>query len=457
MIRFLFAALLLISFRSNCQNVIDSIYLKYGKIQISSIALRDSLFLRVHSIYTSKDQYFWLPKEGALQKFDLNELDLEFIIAITKSKEGIIYYYLNKNSKKIELSSFQVSVSGMKKPSTNPIEIDGRFVGSYVDSALHILTFNKKEKFVLTDTQFKEGTKVGERDFPLSINLSNYKAHQIALVDEGGYQSPLQSKALVKIYNRKKDLIVVADDPFQQFKNEQNKFFTTTVVRIDKQTKKAVTNSLFEQRQENFRSVVWGDYLFKLTYDTRNGVDGIELVVFQLDNLKNKKIQHIPFKTINAIARLGDANRTIELSPEGKKRRKVEAGKNPSPFVLIDSLNNNNLVLMIGSNFEPNSGIPIVAPNGLALFVITASMQEVGWGGSNQLYTYLSGDLKNDFVELDLKKISPGIIDKFEMAKDDAHQRFAYKGYARFDNKIYCFYLPQKSKFVRIMTFPTTH
>jgi len=102
MIRFLLAALLLIAFRSNCQNLIDSIYLKHDDIQISSIALKDSLFLRVHSIYTSEDQYFWLPKEGALQKIDLKELDEKFVFAITKTTKGITYYYLSKNSKKIE-------------------------------------------------------------------------------------------------------------------------------------------------------------------------------------------------------------------------------------------------------------------------------------------------------------------------------------------------------------------
>jgi|GEM_PF-3899178 len=460
MIRILFAALVLISFKSNCQTVVDSISVKYNDIHISSIAFEDSLFLKINSPSLLKDQWFWLSKDGKHREVDLKELNGEFIFAITKTADRATYYYFRENSKRIILNYTQVLKDGSTKFSRTPIAIDGRFIGSYVDSTLHILTFNKKEKFLLTDTEIDDGLKIGESDFPLSINLSNFKVHQIALIDEGGYQSPMQSKALVKIYNHKKELIVVADDPFQQYKNEQNNFFITTVIRIDKQTRKLVTNSLFEQRQGNFRSIVWGNYLFKLIYDNQNGEGGIELGVFQLDNLKNKKIQHIPFKAINKVARLGSDNRTIDLFPEGKKRRKVDVGINASPFILIDSLDNKNLILMIGSNFEPKSPVPLMFPGAggivaaSAIFFITATLQEASWGDSNQLYTYLSGDLKNDFVKIDLGKFGQGSIDQFEMAKDDAYQKFDYKGYALFNQQIYCFYIVKKSKFLRIMTFP---
>jgi hypothetical protein len=460
MIRSLLATLLLVSFKSNCQTVVDSISVKYNDIQVSSIGLKDSLFLRIKSPSLLKDQWFWLSKDGRHQEIDLKELNGEFIFAITKSDDKTTYYYFRENSKRIIVNYTQVPKDGSTKFSRTPFAIDGRFIGSYLDSTLHILTFNKKEKFLLTDTEIDDGSKIEERDFPLSINLSNYKVSQIASVDEGGYQYPMQSKALVKIYNRKKELVIVADDPYEQFKNEQNTFFTTTVIRIDKQTRKAVTNTLFEQSQENFRSIVWGDYLFRLTYNTYNGVNGVELVVHQLDNMKDVKIQHIPFKAINKIARLGEANRTIELYPEGKKRRKVDVGRNPSPFVLVDSLGNNNLVLMLGSNFEPSSGVPIMFPGaaGLiaasAMFFITASLQELSWGSSNQLYTYLSGDLKSDFAEIDLKKSSPGIIDRFEMAMDDNYKKFDFKGYSMFNKKIYYFYKLNKSKLLKIVAVP---
>ena len=203
---------------------------------------------------------------------------------------------------------------------------------------------------------------------------------------------------------------------------------------------------------------MWGDYLFKLIYDTRDEVRGIELGIFQLSNMKNIKTQHISHKITQTIARLGNDNRTIDLFPEGKKKRKVDVGKNASPFVLVDSLDGNNLVLMLGSNFEPSSPVPIMFPGAVgliaasAMLIATATLQEVSWGSSNQLYTYLSGDLKSDFTKIDLKRFSPGIIDRFEIAMDDADQKFAYKGYARFNNKTYCFYQPKKSKFVRIMT-----
>jgi len=449
--RIVLAAFLLSSFSIYGQTV-DTILTKYQDMEVASMSFRDSLFLKISYPSAFKYQYFWCTKGGTHEEVKLKELDRETIFAITKNPSAITYYYLSKDSKKIEVSSLEVQNDGLKVFSKNPIEIDGKFLGSYTDRTLHIYTFNKKEKFLLTDTEIDGGSVIGETSFQLSINLSNYKGYQIAFIPEGSYPSPQQLKAAVKIYNRKKELIIVADDPWEQFKNEQNSFFTTTVLRINKQSKKAVTNTLFEQRQGNFRSEVWGNYLIKLIYDDHNGVGGIELEMIQLDNMKRKIIQHIPFKRVNKIARLGNSNRTIDLFPEGKKKRKVDVGTNASPFVLIDSINN-KLILTLGSNFDVTSPIMAATPFGMVGFFLSAALHEVSWGDSNQLYTYLAGDFKSDFVEIDQKQFAQGVIDRYEIAKDEEQKRFNYKGYALFNEKVYCIYKFATSKFLIIASF----
>ena len=447
----LFAELFISSVYS--QKVIDSIKMKTSfELNISAMEFQDSLFLKIHTpAMDDKTRYFWFTEKGVIAEIDLHELNGKTIFAVTKSSQNTVYYYLNRNSKKIEISSLTLSIANNSKASsTEPVLIDGRFIGSYTDRNMHVLTFNKKEKFLLTDTEFDKDTKIKESNYPLSINLSDFKNNQIAFIPDGAYLSPRQSTALVKIYNRKDEIVILVDDPYQEYKNAESKFFLTTVVRIDKQSGKSITNSRFETRRGTFRSILWKDCIIKAIYEDYN--NGIELGTIGLTNFEQRTIQHLAFEDLKKVVRLGETYRTYLAT------KKTRMGSDQSIFILADTLDN-KLVLTLGSVFElsPQSPIPsanlIGAGTVIGLLLMNSVLKDLSWGSFVQTYTYMIGDLKGDFGYLKNPNFFQKKIDDYEIQKDESDIRFNYKGYGRLKNRTYCLYKEKRSPYIKIVTF----
>ncbi len=446
--RVILLACVLFSFSVQGQTVVDSIFSKYESIELSSMNFNDSLFLRIKNP-AQPFQYFWLLKNNTHKEINLKELDREIIFAITKSSSAVTYYYLAKNGKKIELNTLKVNHDGSKSISSESIKIDGRFIGSYLDENLHVLTFNKNEKFFLTDTELADGRVVKENRYPLGINLSNHG--QISFITEEDHLSPVKASSKLKIYNRQKELVIISDDPCRPDNEDDltKNFFLTSVIRIDKISGKTIAQTKFEKRKGDFRTFLWRDNLIRMTYEDNN--NGVELSSFTLDGFAQKTIQHLPFESLTTVVRDGE-NQQIH---RGQRKVKTWGGK---PFILIDTLTN-KLVLSVGAIWEIKQNVPALPVFGLAgvltSFFINGLLLDLNGGPIIQNYSYFAGDLVKDFMPIKNESSSRKKIDDFEIRQNEQAKFYRYKGYARFNGKIYCFYKEEnrKSPYLKILSF----
>jgi hypothetical protein len=411
----------------------------------SSAVSNDSLFVDIQ--YRSgppseNSLQYWIDVKNNVATPVLHKpIAAKALCGITLHGDTIDYYFYSENKKSVVLNLYRTHTkSGYTELLSTNLRTDIKFLGSYVDKNL-VLLFSSPETFSIRLIEMNGLTPSNEKAFQVPNDLLVGR-EKFLFMPEGTRPRMNQGQALKKIYKQGSELIITADQPYEDF-NEKRTVYKTTLARLNLATGKATVKFFTEDRKIPFHTAVFGKYLFRM-FDT-NLLDIHDLE----KGTKEGSFEFHPKNAFIGIPQFVRDGKKVVISRRSD-RDKLFFSKSTA-FVNVDSIGS-SLVLIIGRSGERGSAFFAGGFVGMLASVAITAIRDSMEPKNIIAYSYLTGNLKENFSWSDKFKSIDHRIDEYEISRF-AGVKLKLKAYAEDRNNIFGFYQRSETKAIEVIKF----
>ncbi|HEU5148504.1 MAG TPA: hypothetical protein VFT90_17375, partial [Chryseosolibacter sp.] len=229
--------------------------------------------------------------------------------------------------------------------------IEGKLLGvTSHKNRLIVYSFEKKT-YQLRITEKVNDAPASERLFNLSFDFSKFSNSDIAFVPEGAVIGASQASARVKIFIRSPNILIVSDDPFDEYSPSPQNIYKTVLININTRTGELSNRMVPEMSKGNFRSFPLSKYLFRVVA----WAGDFTLQMFDIENgelLNSKTILYDKkYKDKFVFFREGRDN---TISKEETLRHMMDVSHMCDPFVVAqeDPLSDQGFVVTWGTYYN---------------------------------------------------------------------------------------------------------
>jgi hypothetical protein len=403
----------------------------------------DSAFLDVPQ--AEKPTSYWISPLG-VREVNLPELRRLPFFAVGRT-DSIYYYFVIEDKKKVNLSALVVK-DGFRRLSKTTVELQTRLFGHFVENGTLYLLTAEKSGYQLRLLGFAGLKQVSNQVFSLSFDLGKFKKTGVSFYDGSRTTMPDDVVRPIKIRKEKNVLWMTVDEIRNEYQQPPYPMNKTTVVRLDLNTGQSSTYIFSEESNAPFGSVVHHGILYRLVPG-----DPYRLDIFQIESAKKLQSyskqqfsnENLPvIKTIrngsnSNITRIVAKNLTIDWA----------AGA----LVMVDSVDQNGVLLTLGIKHLKQSGFPIVAGPVLGLaaaftsILISGAIREIREDSETYEYVHV-------LVRDGEQKLTRAVatrrqrIDEYEL-----EIRPTFKGYLHSSAESYGVYILSKNTQIRLVRF----
>jgi hypothetical protein len=424
--------------------------------KVQFLSLNNFFFLSYQTPFVTKNNRdgfkkftaYLIGKKGEVRRINSDFFEDKIICGAVEADQQILFYYLQEDRKNILLKGANLNLeSNEVTPLEKTITVPGNFIGGNVrDDRFFIYAF-EKNNFLIKIVEVELLDMKSEKQFKLPINLSKFKAREIAFIPEQIQVGSIQATAKVKVMPQGNKIRIVVDDPFKEHE-ERAHLYKTTAIEIDYETGQSIIKVFTEETPYQFRSTIYKGHLFR----TVNTFNQLKLQIYNLNSGSEVFRQLLPrdnsTKEVGVIFR---ENSTNHFSGETRLYDMISGSDLSLPFLLVDeNEGDGKLFLTWGTYWERNTLGP-VGPSlvgmmvGIAGTAIYSSMD----GPGITHHFDLEGTIESGF------KIIQGVndfpvrrkIDAFEMQQNVNRVKYRRKGYFQHGNStVALYYLPALNK-----------
>lgn len=417
-----------------------------GRVEdVQLINFNDSIFLsyRVPDMANEFQSKLILP-DGTVEFIKANELAGQLICGVTTlSRQQKNFYFLEQKRNTVILKVLQLDFKNkFRSLLPEQVILNGKFLGAHEEQGDLLIYTTEKNKFTIKMTRLHNLTSLEERNYKLSVDLSNYKNTDIAFFEENEFLGAVKAAGKVKIILKARTIDILIDEPHNEYE-EQERMYKTTFISIDKESGESTIKMFPEFEKTNFRSFISDQYLFR----TKNTFEKLVLQVFDHTTGQQVLTKTILFeKTLNrklVYFREGRGNKVSKIESLGHM---IKVSYMCSPFVTVSKdSSSSNFIMTWGTYYDDNGMQAAVSSNpllGLMIVAVGTAIRQLSDGPGISRYFYLTGNPANgfDFASDAIVNTIKEKIDLYEMDQQGLKINFWYKGYFDLNRNVMAVY-----------------
>ena len=383
------------------------------------------------------------------RKLNMDFFADKIICGAVEGDDQILFYYFEQERKNILIKGANLNLkSNEVTPMNAALVVPGKFIGGHVKGdRLFIYAFEKNTYLLkVLDVQLLEIKS--EKNFKLAVDLSRFRASEIAFIPEMTQVGSAQATAKVKVMPQGDCIRIVVDEPFKEYE-ERAHLYKTTAIDINSQTGLSTIRVFAEESRNQFRSTIYDGYVFR----TVNTFSEFRLQIF--DFMKGSEVyrQFLPrddaSKEVSVTFR---ENSTNHFSGEAKLYDMIGGSDVCLPFLSVSkNQSNNNLIITWGTYFEKNAMAPI-GPNlavGMMVGIAGTAIFSAMDGPGETRHFDLEGNIESGFKIVQGNSDFPirRKIDVFESEQNANRIKYRRKGYFQYaDATLALYFFPALNK-----------
>jgi hypothetical protein len=423
---------------SFAQKEFAAIEAKYPITDLLVSSLGDSLFLTFSQLNLSaisRDNFnsFWIAPDGTEIKADLIELYNKSLCGISRNAEHILYYFFEEKKNNFFVNALiQNSTTGKKQIPEGQMSFPGKLLASYVDKDLFLISA-EKNKMEVTISRIQDLKLVEQKIFQLPFELLKNRPKEFSLISNGLQIMPAQATSLTKIIKTPGSIFIILDEPANEINLEQ-RAFKTTVVELDLIHNSSVAKYFFEPTRENFRSMIFGDKVYRYTTKTNP-----ELGIYHFKTGKLIKREILP---------VADKSDSLQIKSGKTTYSKLAFQTRSSwrPFICVDSIET-NLIVTVGEEVE-HDPVRILAnpltPGSFGLAAGSALLRAFNDDVMSYYFSYLKGNAADGFKRTAQTGLMGQRIDAFETSQGNKDAKIKSKLYVNKPDAMIAVYIAAK-------------
>lgn len=412
---------------------------------LQALAMGDSVFITFkEKNLESRQRSAWILPDGHVYEDSISELRDKVLCAITNSHTR--FYCLDAKNNKLLLYSILHNPGIHQHSLEEPIEIPGRFLGSYKEGDKLFLVCAEQKEQVVKIIGIHNGKLYNEKRFVLAHNIFKNGKSAVQFIEQGNYVHAEQAMVKCKIFKNNDGIFVVLDEPYVPTVRDPNEpqkteppFYATIAMWLDLDKQKVISEMYPEESKNNFTSFVFDKYVFRIS--------GRDLQVFEFG--KGGLIKTIHFNEANfprrKYLRTGDTKTVVRLS-----KTKGISGN----YIIVGSVDP-EIIINIGYAFKPPQAFPVftgLGLPGLLLTLVGAATLQISEGTLSKSYNYLHGTLDSG-LDCDLIPFPNRLADEYEADLATYGVGFQFKGYLKCDRGLYGIYIRKNSDVLQVVKF----
>lgn len=323
--------------------------------EIQVISTEDKFLLAYKAGYvTPRSQpynFYWVDKQGTVSEADYPELRGKLIAGITQDSVHSYFYYLDGDKKSIVVNAIRENRLTGEKKACDPLVIEGKLLGVTSDKNRLIVYSFEKKAYQLRITEKVNDAPANERLFNLSFDFSKFANSDIAFIPEGAVIGASQASARVKIFIRSPNILIIWDDPFEEYSPSPQNIYKTVLININTRTGELSNKMVPEMSKGNFRSFLLSKYLFRVV--AWAGDFTLQMFDMEKGELLNSKtlLYDKKYKENFVFLREGRDN---TISKEETLRQMMDVSHMCDPFVVAqeDPLSDQGFIVTWGTYYN---------------------------------------------------------------------------------------------------------
>lgn len=391
----------------------------------------------------------WLvDDQGETRKLNMDFFGDKVICGAVESEEQILFYYFEQERKNILIKAANLNLrSNEVAPLDAALIVPGKFIGGNVKGdRLFIYAFERNTYLLkVLDVQLLEIKS--EKNYKLAVDLSKFRASEIAFIPETTQVGSAQATAKVKVMPQGEHIRIVVDEPFKDYE-ERVHLYKTTAIDIDSQTGQSTIRVFAEETRNQFRSIIYDGYVFR----TVNTFSEFRLQIF--DFMKGSEVYRQTLPRDDASKKISVTfreNSTNHFSGEAKLYDMISGADVCLPFLAVSkNESNDKFIITWGTYFERNSMAPI-GPDLVGMMVGiggTAIFSAMDGPGETRHFD-LEGNIEAGFKIVQGQNDFPTRrkIDVFESEQNVNRLKYRRKGYFQYaGTTLALYYFPSLNK-----------
>ena len=418
--------------------------------RLQSMLSGDSILFRFkESTFSSHGTFktMWISATGIRRDLNLDINPDRSLVAFASEGKHEKYYFIESEKRKYFLSCLTLDVEGGTETwNVGKLEIPGMLLGSFFSDDLYLVCMNPNET-ILKVIQISDLKVKKERRIALPAPLLKKKKTTVALVDQNAPLTPAQAMAAVKIYRQDSLLLVLVDDPFDEF--DKNQIHSkTTIYRINLESGRYSIRFVPEISKNLFYSIIFDGHLYRIVNAKDTEVQIYKISTGEIINIfKLSTFKEDP----NAFAYWVNEN------DNNIRREKYKSVVPLLNYIIADTVSS-KVGLRIGSRYGVNQSVPFLYTFGIAGALISLvsniGLMSVPANPVIDKYFYLTGSPENGFLFTSDSGLLSQVVSEYdlEMAEEN-NKRYTYKSHLYGEDFAYGFYMEHNSEKIQILKF----
>jgi hypothetical protein len=389
-----------------------------------------------------------ISKKGEARYVKTDFFKDKVICGAVEGDQQILFYYFELERKNILIKGANLNLQTHEVSMINEaIIVPGKFLGSHVNGDQLFVYAFEKNSFLIKVLEVQGLQVKSEKDFKLPVDLSKFRASEIAFIPESTQVGSMQATARVKVMPTGKNIAIVVDDPFKEYE-ERAHLYKTTAIEIDSETGQSSMKVFAEETRHQFRSTIFQGHLFR----TVNSFNEFKLQIYDLKTGSEVFRQLFPRdNAAKEVAVIFRENSTNHFAGQARLFDMIGVSDMCLPFVMVEkNETNGNFFLTWGTYWERNAVAP-VGPNLLGMLVGiagTAVYSSMDGPGVTRHFD-IEGNVGQGFKVVQGQSDFPvrRKIDAFEMMQNVNRVKYRRKGYFQYgDATLGLYYYPSLNK-----------